>query len=145
MEYDDGTIVQAGKQPSPNHVWDGQSNVWRDWRNLDKKKADKWTEIKAKRDEHEKKFKWDYVLFDSDLVSQSRVQGAVAQAQLQGDAFSIVWTLADNTVRTLSATDMIAVGACMGEHITAVHANARARRDEINKATTAEEIEAIVW
>ena len=53
--------------------------------------------------------------------------------------------IADNTVRTLSATDMLAVGTAMGTHIATQHSKARLKRNEITLATTATEVEAVVW
>jgi hypothetical protein len=66
-------------------------------------------------------------------------------AQAGGQPFSIDWTLADNTVRTLSGADMIAVGQALGQHVAACHIKARALREQINAATTVAEVEAVVW
>ena len=53
--------------------------------------------------------------------------------------------IADNSVRTLSAAQMVAVGVAAGQHVAAQRATARALREQIQAATTPQELEAIVW
>ena len=53
--------------------------------------------------------------------------------------------IADNTVRTLSATDMLAVGTAMGVHISTQHALSRIKRNSIDAATTVDEVSLITW
>ena len=109
----------------------------------------KWAQIKAARDASEfGGFVWDGSTFDSDAMSQSRIQGAVQLAQMamsQGLPWLIEWTLADNSVRTLGAEQMIAVGVALGEHVATQHARARSRRLAIEQAQTALEISAVQW
>lgn len=116
---------------------------------LEAAKIMRWAVIKVYRDAAEfGSFTWDGSTFDSDQISQSRIQGAVQLAQLalsQGQPFSIDWTLADNTSRTLNAIQMISVGVDMGEHINACHMKARMLREQINAATTKEELDVIQW
>lgn len=112
-------------------------------------KETKWGMLKLDRDAAENAgFTWDGSTFDSDKTSQSRIQGASQLAILavsSGSPFSIDWTLADNTVRTLSAQDMIAVGVAMGQHIQAQHAKGRQLRANLDAATTPQEIDSIQW
>lgn len=104
----------------------------------------KWIEIKLARDAAEfGGFTWDGSRFDSDQISQSRIQGAVQLAAM-GPGFEIDWTLADNSARTLDAAAMFAVGAALGQHVNAQHAKGRDLRTRIDAATP-EEIEAITW
>lgn len=116
---------------------------------IEKEARLKWSTIKKFRSIHEfGQFIWDGLAFDSDLTSQSRIQGAAQLAQITlaaGQPFSIDWTLADNTVVTLDANQMISVGLALGNHINACHSKARLLRQQIESATTKEEIEAIVW
>ena len=60
-------------------------------------------------------------------------------------AFVIDWTLADNTVRTLSAADMIAVGVALGGHVAAQHEKARGLRVQIGGAGNQAGVLAIGW
>lgn len=62
-----------------------------------------------------------------------------------GAPFSIDWTLADNTVRTLDAVQMLAVGTAMGEHISVVHAHGRQLREAIWAAEDAAALELLTW
>lgn len=130
-------------------VWSNASMSWVDLRTLPERKSAKWASIKQRRSEEEfGGFTWDGSTFDSDPQSQSRIQGAAQLATLAmiaSQAFSVDWTLADNTVRTLTGADMLAVGQQMGVHIMTTHATSRALREAIEAATTPEQLESIVW
>ena len=141
-----GQFVAVGNAPGPHHVFDFAAKQWVDPRSLLQLKADQWVAIKAARDAAEfGGFTWDGSTFDSDLTSQSRIQGAVQLAGLDPANFSLDWTLADNSVRTLSAAQMTAVGAALGVHVAAQHALGRTLRSQIEAATTAAEVDAVAW
>lgn len=112
-------------------------------------KLRQWQAIKARRDQIEfGGFAWDGSALDSDAVSQDHIQGAVLMAMIAeraGQPFSIEWTLADNAVRALSGSEMIAVGLALGAHVRAAHETARALRQQIADAATISEVEAVVW
>lgn len=135
--------------PSVHHLFDYGTKSWIDSRTVEDIKANQWAKIKAARAAAEfGVFAWSGSTFDADTSSQSRIQGAAQLATLaimNNQPFSIDWTLADNSVLTLSAEDMIAVGQAMGEHINAQHTKARLKREQINNAATVAEIEAITW
>lgn len=142
---DDAEFIPIPPRPSAFHVFDYTIKNWLDARTLEDHKAAKWAEIRAARDAAEfGGFTWDGSAFDSDPMSQSRIQGAAQLAQLS-PAFSVDWTLADNNVRTLTGPEMIAVGVELGVHVSAQHAAARTLRAQILAATTAAEVEAVVW
>lgn len=137
---------------------DGQQQVWTglgpapasdQTGNLKRLKAKKWQEMKDARDAIEfGSFTWDGSTFDSDPVSASRITGAFAlalAAKLTGQPFSEEWTLLDNTTRTLSADDMLAVGVARGTAVAAAHHRASTLRAQISAATTAQQVEAIQW
>lgn len=143
----DGALDVGTPKPDPRNAdaWDWTLRQWVDLRPLQDLKDDKWLEIKQARSAAEYGgFVWDGSAFDSDAVSQSRIQGAVQLANME-PGFSVDWTLADNSVRTLSAADMLAVGAALGEHVAAQFSRARAMRSQIAQATSAEELNNIVW
>ena len=141
----DGALVEFPEQPSRKHTFDYTTKQWIDPRTLQDLKDAKWKEIKAARSTAEYGgFTWDVSTFDSDQISQGRITGAVTLAQMNS-AFTIGWTLADNTVRTLSAADMILVGQALGMHVAAQFATGQALRVQIEAAATAEEVSAIVW
>jgi hypothetical protein len=147
--HEAGAWVPRPDRPSLAHQWRPAERAWVDPRTLDELRAAAWARIKVERDRIEfGGFDWDGSRFDSDEISQSRIQGTVLLAQLAiqaGQPFSIAWTLADNTRRTLSAQEVAAVGVAMGGHIRAAHDTAAALRDLINAATTAAALEAITW
>lgn len=142
-------IAPQGMPPSPWHAWDWATLAWVDPRTLDDRKAAQWALIKRARDAAEQAgFVWDGSMFDCDAISQSRIQGGALMATtalLNSAAFSIDWTLADNTTRTLDAAQMIAVGLAMGQHIDSTHQIGRALRAQIDAATTAAAINAVQW
>lgn len=118
----------------------GQNKVVGEAEALKKAKNAQWEKVKQARAAAEYGgFTWDGSTFDSDPISQARINGAVTLAQMNS-AFSIGWTLADNTVRTLTAADMIAVGVALGQHVNACHERARVLRGEIESALAAETV-----
>lgn len=140
-----GVLVEIPHRPSVNHVFDHAEKQWLDPRTLSDLKAEKWQEIKQCREVAEfGGFDWDGSRFDSDAMSQSRIQGAVQLAAM-APVFVIEWTLADNSVRTLDAPGMAAVGAALGSHVAAQHTQARSLRMEIDAATNAAQLEKINW
>lgn len=121
------------------------SKRWVDARTIGQAKAEKWQKIKAARDDAEfGGFDWDGSRFDSNQKSQARILGAVQMAALAQD-YSVDWTLADNTVRTLSASDLSEVGIALAAHVAAQHAKARAMRQRIDAAATIEQLKLIAW
>jgi len=144
-----GAPVAFPAKPSANHVFDFAANQWVDPRTLAQIKAQHWKAIKAERNAQEfGGFTWDGSTFDSDAISQSRVQGAAQLAQIaiaQEHPFAIDGSLAVNATRTLSAQQMIAVGVAMGTHIQTQHGTARVLRQQIEAAVSAQEVEAVAW
>ena len=147
--YVDGQIVSTGQPLMPPHpylTWDSATFQWVDVRDLDALKAAKWEEVKLARSVAEYGgFTWDGSVFDSDPLSQQKIIGASQLATLNPDNFSIDWTLKDNTVRTLTAAEMNAVGVALGQHVNAQYVKGRQLREQIEAATTKAEVEAIHW
>lgn len=68
-------------------------------------------------------------VFDSDDTARLNITGAVVMAQVAiaaGSPFSMSWKLANNSIVTLNATQMISVGIAAGTHVAACHARAQA-------------------
>lgn len=135
--------------PPYGWVWwaPGQNKVAGEAETLARAKAAKWGQVKATRDLVEYgNFTWDGSTFNADAESRNRIMGAVQLATLAagaGQPYAVVWTLADNGTRTLSAADMMAVGAALGARVGSAHARAAALRTQINAATTLSALEAI--
>lgn len=138
-----GEIRHKGDRPSNAHIFDYTTKQWVDPRSLEDHKSAQWALIKAARNEAEfGGFTWDGSIFDSDQVSQARIQGAVLLAANNPD-FVIDWTLADNTVRSLTADDLITISQALGEHVALQHSRARDARALIDQATSISEVQAV--
>lgn len=138
-------FVQMSQRPSMQHTFDYTTKQWVDPRTLQDLQLAKWNAIKQARANAEfGGFTWDGSPFDSDAISQSRIQGALQLAAMI-PGFTIDWTLANNTVRTLSGADIAGVGVALGQHVATQHAKARVLRAHIEAATTAAEVDAVVW
>lgn len=145
----EGDIYVLPQQPSPAHTFNYTTKQWEDLRTLDDLKAAQWTQIKQARSQAEYAgFTWDGSTFDSDAISQQRINGAVSLALIAKQAnqpYSITWTLADNTLRVLSAGDMVSVGLALGTHMQTVFNKGQQIQQQIEAATTKEEIDDIIW
>ena len=138
-----GEIHHKGDRPSKAHIFDYSTKTWVDPRTLEEHKTAQWALIKAARNEAEfGGFTWDGSVFDSDQVSQARIQGAVLLATGNPN-FVVDWTLADNTVRSLTADDLIVLSLTLGEHVTLQHSRARDARALLDQATTLSEVQAV--
>lgn len=142
---ENGVVIPMPSKPSEHHRFNYTLKQWQDPRTPQDLKAAQWAIIKQARQAAEfGGFIWGNSTFDSDSISQSRIQGAVQLAGM-GAGFAIDWTLANNTVRTLIGADMAAVGVALGQHVAAQHAKARALRAQIEAASTAAQVAAVVW
>jgi len=142
----DGVVTHKGECPSHYHVFDYIAREWTDPRNLDELKARKWVDLRTARNAQEfGGFDWDGFTFDSDMVSQQRIAMACQEAQLVGETFSKVWTLADNSFKELSATEIVSVGVAMADHVSAVHEKARNLRSAVILSDSKVELESISW
>lgn len=140
-----GVVVQMPTKPSPNHQFNYTTKQWEDPRTLADLKAEKWRNIKANRDAAEHGgFTWDGSVFDSDVLSQQRITGAVTLAQMS-PAFTTVWTLKDNSTRTLNSQDMFAVGVALGTHVSTQFAHGQELRTQIEETTSIDQLDLIHW
>lgn len=103
--------------------------------NPDAQKPAVWTMVKAKRDEViDGGTSTPAGVVDSDELSRSNIAGATLAAIIAkqaSQAFSIEWTLADNSVVSLDADQMIALGVAAMSHVSLAHDRARDLRSEI--------------
>lgn len=147
--YVNGAVADTGQPIMPpvvGYLWDNTTFQWYDGRSLDLAKAQQWEKIKSARSDAEYGgFVWDGSTFDSDPLSQQKIIGASQLATLNPNNFSIDWTLKDNTVRTLNATEMNEVGVALGQHVNAQYVKGRTLREQIEAATTKAEVEAVHW
>lgn len=132
------SFVDVGLPLTPNHTFDYVIKEWVDLRTLDQIKAQKWAEIKSERDRIEfGGFEFDGDIYDSDQVSQGRILGASIAGVDQ------VWTLADNSTRSLSASQLQQLYAALQTHTALVHERGRIAREAIMSAITKEDVDAV--
>lgn len=117
---------------------------------LETARARKWAQIKGLRDSLESGgFEVPGLgRFDSNAESRARIVGAAMAAKIaqdSGQAYSIRWTLADNTTVDLGAADVIAVGFALLAHTDGIHQRSRQVYDLIQAAETAEQVADIGW
>jgi hypothetical protein len=114
---------------------------------LDKLRLQKILRLKHARDVLEYSgFQSGSNIYDSDLVSQSRIQGGVLKALVmlqKQDTSNIYWTLKNNAVATLTPLEMLQVGEDLYSHVQNSHGLYRAAKLLVMQATTAEEIEEV--
>ena len=131
-------FIALSDAPSPQHVFDYEIKQWIDPRALEEIKAQKWAEIKSRRDQLEfGGFEFEGNIYDSDQVSQGRIMGAAISGVDQ------VWTPANNTTVELNASQLQQLYAALQAHIASVHERGRIARQLILEAETKEKVEAI--
>lgn len=112
-------------------------------------KARRWAQVKQLRSAMEfGPLLWDGSTFNGDAVAQTRIQASArraAAAIAAGEALTEDWTLADNTVRTLTAADLVALGAALDARPSQLHEIARGLRERIDAALTPEEAASVDW
>ena len=136
--FQDGYWHAMPEKPSQHHTFDYLSKSWSDMRSLDEVKAYKWEQLKQQRNVLEfGGFDFEGNIYDSDQVSQGRILGAASAGLSQ------VWTLADNSTRSLSASQLQQLYATLQMHIAAAHERGRIARQLIYEATSKEQIKAV--
>lgn len=140
-------FVALPQRGNENETFDWSTKTWQDMRDLEQHKAAKWIEIKQARDAAEYGgFDVPGVgRFDSDAVSVGKITGAVTLAQLAPEAYTVDWTLADNSVVTLDAAGMAGVGIALGQHVAAVHATGRLLREQIEGSNSVRFVRRVLW
>ena len=120
---------------------------------LSELQASAWSRIKAERDRREQSGA-PYLgkVLDSDEKSVTRISIAVQAAQAAisaGTAFSLDWTMQDNSVVTMTAAEVVGMSVALATHSNGLHLAARAVHEKILAATDAAGVEAaekaVVW
>ena len=115
--------------------------------------ATAWARIKAERDRREQAGA-PYLgkVLDSDEKSVTRISIAVQAAQAAisaGTAFSLDWTMQDNSVMTMTAAEVVGMSVALATHSNGLHLAARSVHEKILAATDAAGVEAaekaVVW
>ena len=121
--------------------------AWVDARTIAHAKADAWARIKAER---ERRLAGTFThaghTYDIDPVNLSGATIDAREALLAGELlWSQMWVLSNNTVVTLTATQMIAVGRACKTAVSSLWTTSQYLRGLIEAATTIDQVEAIAW
>lgn len=112
-------------------------------------KEAQWATIKAAREAAiDAPLVTPYGTVDSQAKDRTNITDAILLLQTleaAGTPTTIDFTLADNTAVTLTTAQMVNIGLLLGQKVQAAHGQARARRAQIDAATTKAEVEAVVW
>lgn len=116
---------------------------------LDELKLAKRAEINQARDKAEQGgFTYMGKVFDSDMVSCIRIQGAAQSMQaaaMAEEVPTITWTTKDNSTVELTAKELLGLSVALAEWSNTCHQKATALKAQIDAAETAEELENITW
>lgn len=107
-------------------------------------KSNKINELKNYRDTEEvEPIEYNGNFFDYDDKSRDRIKDA--QEALEGTELSIEWTTADNIDATLFYQDFKNIRKAVAMRADVLHKKYRVLREQVDTATTIEEVEAIKW
>ncbi len=140
-----GEDTEVSQRPDWRYRWTGEA-----WEiPLNELKDAKWAEIKAERDYLEQAgVPYLGKVIDSDTVSIQRIAIAVQAAQAVVEAeqpFKLYWTMQDNTTLEMDAAQVVGMSVSLAQYSNSLHQIARALREQIDAAKTAEELKAIKW
>lgn len=147
--YTAGQRTSKITPPPYSASWSNTTFSWTDSRNLVDARLQTWAAIRDARDANlAAGFTWNGYKFDSDDISIQRIMGAVQLATLalsQGQSFSIIWTLFNNSTITLSGSDLISVYIALGTFTQACFTAGVALRQQIDVATENPQLDALSW
>lgn len=115
---------------------------------LNNLKTKKKEEINQARDKTEQGgFEYMGKIFDSDLISCVRIQGAaqLAAQMPMSDTPIIEWTCKDNTHIKLTPAELIGLSAALANWSNECHKKASELKQQVDDAQTEEELNAIKW
>ena len=111
---------------------------------LEEAKEAKKKAINAERDRHEQAgFLYNGSPFDTNQISYMRLLGASQTAQTalaMGQAFSVEWTLADNSTLTMSAEDMVGIIPAFAMYSSELHTKASELKAAVDAVVVAEDV-----
>ncbi len=147
--YWNGTqVVASPASPGNSYAWDWPSKSW--VLNLTVGQLAAWARIRAARDAAiNAGVTYNGNVYDSDAKAQLRVTGAATLAQLAiasgNTAYSITWTLQNNSTVSLTAQQIIAMAQAVGTNYQTQFAKGQTLRAQIMAATTQAQLDAVVW
>ncbi len=127
----------------------GGALVWIDPRTISQAREDRWEVIKAARTAAiDAPLATPYGTFDCGPADRTNITDAITLLQTMaslGTPTTVTFTLADNSVVTLTTEQMINVGLLLGQKIQSAYAIGRDLRAAIDNAASVEALESISW
>lgn len=112
---------------------------------LEKVRAVKIAELKNERNSREEApVEYGGKLWDFDTKARDRITAAATALEVS-DIETIIWTAYDDTSSALTANDLKGIIATAAMRGNELHEQYRILRDEVNAATSKEEVDAISW
>lgn len=109
-------------------------------------RSKQWEEIKVNRDNAEiSGLPFKDKILDYDMRSAFKLGIAMETAKQVGEGFSIDWTMQDNTVMTLTYSDLLSIPLIAANYSNELHKKARIYRDKIYNETDIKAIAKIKW
>ena len=113
---------------------------------LEMVKEEKIAELKFMRDSLEvEPIEYNGNLFDYDEKARERLRNKRQEIEDKGGTGTIPWTLADNTEVVIGLQDFIGINNAATERAELLHFKYRTLREQVDNATTVEEVNAIEW
>lgn len=102
-------------------------------------------ELKRQRDTAEvEPIEYKGYLYDYDEKARDRINAAIIALELQGEGATIDWTTADNDDAVVTAQDLRMIIASVAARSNKLHTAYRAAKAQVEAASTAEEVEAVI-
>lgn len=137
-------VTARNNRPTRVSIWNNSSMLWDTPLDFFKEKA--WGTIKEERIlRMAGTFTHDSHVYKIDPVGMSSATIDARESLIAGEPFAQMWVLADNTVVTLNAAEMIAVGRACKAVVSELWATSQYLRGLIESATTIAEVDSVAW
>ena len=83
--------------------------------------------------------------YDFDSKARDRISAAIIALELQGEGATIEWTTADNADTPVTANDLKMIIAAVAVRSNKLHTAYRAAKEKVETATTAADVEAVIF
>ena len=84
-------------------------------------------------------------LYDYDSKARDRISAAIIALELQGEGATIEWTTADNADTPVTANDLKMIIAAVAVRSNKLHIAYRVTKEKVEAATTAADVEAVIF